>query len=146
MVGYALPIFANSAVSLIVSRTNCIDPPPPPPPLSGWTKMYEYATIITGGKADGLLTCPDVSGVKRSRYEHQVTLAGLHTLTMDAFKSQSEFSNYSDWHQNLENESVTAKFWFTVIYMQVLLFMFICSLRDSNFALLFNVLRKCSPG
>ena len=89
-----------------------------------------YSTITTGGKADGLLTCAGVSVVKRSRYAHQVTLAALHTLSMDAFKSQSEFSDYSDWRQNLENESVTAKFWFTVIYMQVLLFIFVRSLPD----------------
>ena len=59
---------------------------------SGWAKIYEYSTITTGGKADGLLTCAGVSGVKRSRYAHQVTMTALHTLTMDAFKSQSEFS------------------------------------------------------
>ena len=75
------------------------------------------------------------STAEAQRYAHQVTMAALHTLTMDAFKRQTEFSNYSDWRQNLENESVTAKFWFTVIYMQVLLFMFVRSLRDSNFAL-----------
>ena len=42
--------------------------------------MYEYSTITTPGKADGLLTCAGMSGVKRSRYAHQVTLAALYTL------------------------------------------------------------------
>lgn len=79
-----------------------------------------------------MLTCSGVSGIKRSRYAHQVTLASLATLAKDAFSACDESSNYDEWKNQISNASATAKFWFTVIDLETILFMFIRSLRTSD--------------
>ena len=112
---------------------------------SGWTKIYEYSTISTLGRTDSFLTCSGVSGIKRARYANQVTLSALITLATDAFRSQSEYSSYKEWQENISNKSVTAKYWFTVIELQVLLFMFIRSLRESNFDMFIRCFEEMLP-
>ena len=86
-----------------------------------------------------------MSGIKRSRYAHQVTLSALATLASDAFHAQSEYSDYKDWRQNLQSNSVTAKYCFSVMELEILLFMFIRSLRDSNFDLFIRCFEEMLP-
>ena len=47
---------------------------------SGWTELYVHSKITTPGKPDTFFTCSGKSGIKRSRYVHQVTLSALITL------------------------------------------------------------------
>ena len=46
---------------------------------------------------------------------------------------------------NIKNQSATAKFWLSVIDMEVLLFMFIRSLRDSDFRLFIQCFKDMLP-
>ena len=112
---------------------------------SGWIKIYEYSTITTSGKADVLLKCAGKAGIKRARYAQQVTLVALHTLSTEAFRSQTGITDVNVWRKNLEGESATAKFWFTVIDLNVILFMFVRSLRETNFTLYKQCLEEMRP-
>ena len=108
---------------------------------SGWTEIYENANISTSGRIDSFLKS---SHVKRTRYAHQVTLKVLLEMERDAFK-RSGFDTYEDWRASRIEESATALYWFTVIDLQAMLFMFVRSLRESNFQLYFNTLIQMLP-
>jgi len=108
---------------------------------SGWTEIYENAHISTSGRIDSFLKS---SHVKRTRYSHQVTLKVLLELERDAFK-QSEMDNNEIWRANRINESSTALYWFTVMDLQAILFMFVRSIRESNFQLYFNTVNQMLP-
>ena len=112
---------------------------------SGWKEIYEYSTITTAGKADALLKCAGKSGIKRARYAQQVTLATLQSLSRESFRDQSEFLTFDAWQKNMEAESATAKFWFTVINMDIILFMFVRSLRETDFELFRKCLEEMKP-
>ena len=112
---------------------------------SGWTKIYEYSTTSNSGRAESFLTCSSVPGIKRSRYAHQVTLSALATLGSDTFHTQPEYTDYKDWRQNHQSNSVTAKYWFSAMELEILLFMFIRSLRDSNFDLFIRCFEEMLP-
>lgn len=108
---------------------------------SGWTEIYENANISTSGRIDSFLKS---SHVKRTRYAHQVTLKVLLELERDAFK-RSDMNSYEELKANRINESSTALYWFTVIDLQAILFMFVRSVRESNFKLYFETLNHMLP-
>ena len=101
---------------------------------SGWCKIYNYSGISTSGRVESFLTCSGVAGIKRARYAHQVTLGSLTILAKQSFDVSGEV-NFRKWRTSLCKNSPTAKFWFSVMDMELILFMFIRSLRESNFEL-----------
>ena len=107
-----------------------------------WTELYDMSKISTSGRVDSFLKG---SIVKRSRYSHQVTLATLILLSKQAFEAQSTFDNYDEWRAFNEKESVSTKYWFTVIDMELILFMFVKSLRESNFDLFIRCIEQMMP-
>ena len=56
--------------------------------VSEWTKIYEYSSNNSPGKANSFLSCEGVAGIKRSQYAHQVSLAALVILGNEAFQAQ----------------------------------------------------------
>ena len=66
-------------------------------------------------------------------------------LAKDGFESQSEYSNYNKWKKNRCAQSSTANYWFTVIDLEILLFIFIRSLREGNFSLFVMSLKNIAP-
>ena len=54
---------------------------------SEWTKIYEYSSNTSPGKANSL-SCEGVAEIKRSQYAHQVSLAALFILGNEAFQAQ----------------------------------------------------------
>ena len=109
---------------------------------SGWVDVFERARLTTVGRIDSFLKD---SKVKRSRYAHQVSLASLVKLAKDGFESQSEYSNCNKWKKNRCAHSSTANYWFTVIDLEILLFIFIRSLREGNFSLFVMSLKNIAP-
>ena len=112
---------------------------------SGWVEVYDYALINPNGKADSFLTCSGGAGIKRARYAHQLTLAALSTLANEAFNNQEEFSEFSLWRKDVEEKSATAKYWFTVMDLEALLFTFLKSLRLSDFNLFLEAFEEMMP-
>ena len=108
---------------------------------SGWTDVYSLSGISTPGRIDSFLKS---SHVKRTRYAHQVTLSVLLQLHRSALQC-SEQSTYEEWKAKRMDDSVTALYWFTVTDLIVMLFMFVRSLRESNFRLYMQILSKMLP-
>ena len=84
-----------------------------------WTKIYEYSSDTSPGKANRFLSWAGVARIKRSRYAHQALLAV--TLANEAFEAQSEFRNYKDF----KRRSATATYWFPVTELEILLFTYV---------------------
>ena len=71
------------------------------------TKIYEYSSVSTSGTSS-FFTYSEVSGIKRSKYTHEVTHSALVSLANDELNLQFDHSDYSQWKENLERESIIA--------------------------------------
>ena len=58
---------------------------------------------------------------------------------------ESGCSSYEDWENQLKGKSVNARYWFTVLELETLLFMFIRSLQSADFDLLRRCLKEIIP-
>ena len=104
---------------------------------SGWTGVFQKANFNKVGRIESFLSG---SKIKRSRYAYQVSLAALVTMSNIAFESQNDIGTYGEWSKKTYERSVNALYWFTVIDLEVLLFMFVRSLREANFRLFISCL------
>ena len=84
------------------------------------------------------------SNVKRCRYAHQVTLVALVTLAKRAHQSTKDQS-YDSWKTALKDSSTNAKYWFTIIELEIKLFMFVRSIREGNFELFVQSVEELIP-
>lgn len=109
---------------------------------SGWCEVYEASQVATPGKIDSFLKG---SHPKRSRYAHEVTLSVLQTMARESFENQKEFDCFKNWKDNLMKVSSNAYYWFTVIDLEIALFMFVKSLRESNFDLFVRCITYLVP-
>ena len=109
---------------------------------SGWVTIFERARMTTVGRIDRFL-----SGlkIKRIRHAHQVSLAALIKLARQALEAQNKYLDYSYWKRHRCSQSTTVSYWFTVINLEVLLFMFIRSLRERDFPLFVTSLENIVP-
>ena len=94
---------------------------------SGWCEVYEASKINTPGRIGSFLKG------KRSRYDHQVTLSVLLIFARDSFQRQTTLGCFNDWKENLAKVSVNAHYWFTVIDLEICIFMFVRILHEGNF-------------
>ena len=106
---------------------------------SGWVEAFVQANITTTGRIDSFL---NGSKVKRTRYVHQLSLAVLIKLAHNAFNDQSKFNNYIDWRNHIIQENANASYWFQLIQLEMLLFTFIKSVRDTDFELILDCLKS----
>ena len=108
---------------------------------SGWCEVLNKANISTPGRVESFLKG---SHVKRSRYAHQLCLSALTALANDVFQT-SDKESYEEWVRDLKESSINARYWFTVIELETLLFMFVRSLREANFHLFVCCLKEMLP-
>ena len=109
---------------------------------SGWVEVFKRVMVSTPGIVKSFLKG---AKIKRSRYAHQLSLASLYVLARDAFNEQTAQASSDDWKLELSSKSVNAKYWFTVIELEILLFMFIKSLRDADFELYVRCVQDILP-
>ncbi len=109
---------------------------------SGWVEILIKANVSTPGRAESMLKG---SQVKRCRYVHQITCAGLYVLLSDAFRSSSTCKSFQDWVEEQLSESTQFQYLFTVIQIEALLLKFVRSLRESNFELFVETLQELVP-
>ena len=107
----------------------------------GWTDAYFLSNISTPGRVDSFL---QGSQVKRTRYAFQLTLHVLLKLAQETFKT-SGIESFESWKKQRIQKSPTAKYWFTAIDLILILFMFVRSIRESNFKLYVKVIELMLP-
>ena len=113
---------------------------------SGWTSALADADVTTPGKAESLLKS---SHVKRARHVHIVTCSTLWILLHQEYdeycQAESEPSSYEDWCTRQKEKCPQFKYWHTVMEMQLLLLIFVRSLREGNFQMYLASLSAIVP-
>ncbi len=114
---------------------------------SGWTDSLVHAGIATSGKADSFLKA---SHLTRTRHIHQVITAAIYTLQMNAYDSYSEdgrdgLLDFSTWCIEMGEKHVQFKYWSITLELQLLILMFVRSLRTSSFDIYVNCLEQLAP-
>ena len=116
---------------------------------SGWSGALVEANIATSGRAEAMLSA---SHVKRTRYAHQVTVASLHVLQHTAYHNycttleESEIPlNYTAWCGVKAQQHPQFYYWSIVMELQLLMNMYIQSLREGNFNLYIDTLNELVP-
>lgn len=114
---------------------------------SGWTDVLVDAKIATNGVADSFLSA---SHVTRTRHAHQVTVCALYKLLKVAHEqyiislaADKQPLPFDDWSS--AQRSPTFQFWLLILQQEVVLLVFIASLRDGNFPLYVEALTKMIP-
>jgi len=112
---------------------------------SGWTNILSQASVSTSGRCDALLKA---THVKRVRYAHEVTIAALHVLKHKAFTEDTSCANVQDfeaWETKRLHESAQFQYWSITITLEAILLNFVRSIREGNFVLFVDCLKKICP-
>jgi hypothetical protein len=116
---------------------------------SGWSDALVQADIASSGTADSFHKS---SHVLRTRHAHQVTAASLYTLLRNAYEKYEENldqaepkEEFSDWCSSQSVISPQFKYWLMTLNFEILILMFITSLRSGNFELYKASLTKLMP-
>ena len=100
--------------------------------------------ILTENKFSmiGLSAVVDVNNIKRARYTLQITLCSLFQQLRDAMPATiTDLSPYS-WLTQESKENISCKYRKSVIDVQILILLYIRSIREGNFKLHVEVLYK----
>ena len=108
---------------------------------NGWPDVYGKSQISTPGCVDSFLRG---SKDKRTRYADQITLKFLLQLSKEAFDNSSS-CEYNEWVNERKAASTSAYYWCTAVEMVATQFMFVCSIRKSNFINYVNILKVMMP-
>ena len=113
---------------------------------SGWTSALTQSKVASPGKADFFIKAASVT---RSRHAHQLTASSLYVLLCHAYKHYcglSETLSFDDWC--LEKMAFTPngfQFWYINLQPELMLLLFVRSLREANFQLYVDTLSKMIP-
>ncbi|XP_065894959.1 uncharacterized protein [Dysidea avara] len=113
---------------------------------SGWTSALVQAGIADTGTADSFIK---VCHVARTRHAHQVTAASLYALLKEAY---DEYTSESGSQMTLEQwclaqaqQSLMFNYWLNSLSLEILLLLYIRSIREGNFQLYIESLSKITP-
>ena len=113
---------------------------------SGWTATLAEAEIASSGTAESFLK---VNHLTRTRHAHQVTVLALHKLQREAFLQSPgpvyDEVSFEQWKSSTSEKSPTFHFWEMIRRLEVLILIFIRSLREGNFQLYVETLEALVP-
>ena len=106
---------------------------------SGWVEILVRADIKSPGRAESMLQGRQV---KRCRYVHQITCAGLYILLLKGYEMANSLSSLQQWTNMMRSKSQQFNYWFTVIELMSILLQLVRSLREANFAMFLQALEE----
>lgn len=109
---------------------------------SGWTTLVANSGIKTEAGAEA---CLKVTHVTKARAIHQKTAAVLYSLLKEAFTQVHPATSFEEWIEQKRSKCPTFKFWLLVLNLEVLLLSFIRSIRNGNYELYKQTLKKLAP-
>ena len=113
---------------------------------SGWTHALTQADLATAAKADSFLKA---SHVKITRQAHQVTASALSILLHNAYDTyvceESEPMPFDESCTERVEASPQFQYWLIVMQLELLVLLYVRSLRDANFLLYVAVLVALTP-
>ena len=98
--------------------------------------------ILTENKFSmiGLSAVVDVNNIKRARYTVQITLCSLFKLLREAMPDYLTDLSLYDWLSQESKENTSFLYWKCVIDLELLILLYIRSIREGNFKLHVEVL------
>ena len=116
---------------------------------SGWTDVLVQAGVTSVGIADSL----SASHVTRTRHAHHLTVCALYQLMNAAYEQYrlscqvlgEEIMSLDEWKVVMLENSPTFHFWALIMQLEVLLFVFMSSLRSGDFTLYQQTIPKMMP-
>eukprot|EP00745_Piridium_sociabile_P003240 TRINITY_DN11945_c0_g1_i1.p1 TRINITY_DN11945_c0_g1~~TRINITY_DN11945_c0_g1_i1.p1 ORF type:complete len:368 (-),score=62.14 TRINITY_DN11945_c0_g1_i1:49-1152(-) len=104
---------------------------------SGWTDTLVEANIASTGTADSFI---NASHVTKTRRAHQFSACALYSLITKAYKTYVVSAHryillFDDRQVSMAEKSPTFHFWCLILQLELLLLVFVSSLRDGNFSL-----------
>ena len=113
---------------------------------SGWSSALVQADIASPGTADSFIK---VSHVTRTRHAHQVTAATLYALLKAAYDEYTSESGseiqLEQWCLEQAKQSLMFNYWLKSLSLEILLLLYIRSIREGNFQLYIEALSKIVP-
>ena len=116
---------------------------------SGWTAALVDANVASDGTAESFIKATSVT---RSRRAHQVTASCLYVLLKKAYAKYTEGQNdgddtllFDDWCNKQISAVPQFQFWYTTLQLELLLLVYLRSLRQANFTLYIDALSKMLP-
>ena len=114
---------------------------------SGWTIALSESDVTSTGKADSSLKAHHLM---KTRHLHQVTAVTLAKLQQDAFQKKQQMKvdeqeEFDSWKAAMITKSPTFHLWDIILNIELLVFTFIRSHRERNFALYVDSMRALAP-
>ena len=116
---------------------------------SGWTAVLTEAGIASSGTAESFLAA---SSVTKTRFAHQVTACALYKLLQCAYDqyknddhSDSDIHEFEYWRTEKERTHPQFQFGSQVFTIEILILVFIRSIRETNFELYREALSELAP-
>jgi len=116
---------------------------------SGWVEALVQAKVASAGIADSFIK---VSHVTRTRHAHQVTASSLYillrksyTLYIESLESTEQQESFEIWSDRRRQESPQFQYWYTALQLELLVLIYVKSLRIANFSLYIECLMKLAP-
>lgn len=116
---------------------------------SGWTAALVDADVATAGTADSFIK---VANIKRTRKAHQVTVSALYALLQSAYaKYQQNLDDddcalsFDDWCAQKALQVPQFHIWYLTMQLELLLLIFLRSIRQANFSLYVDSIAKMLP-
>ena len=116
---------------------------------SGWTSAITQANIASSGMADLFLKASHIS---RTRHAHQVTACGLHILMCSAYAdyingmAESDVKlDFDKWKKAKARDCPQFKYWSLILKVELIVLMFVHSLREGSFSLYEESIRQLLP-
>lgn len=82
---------------------------------------------------------------RKARAIHVKTAAVLYSLLYEAFTQENPDISFEEWIKEKCSNCPTFRFWLLVLDLEVLLLPFVRSIRDSNYGLFTQTLKKLAP-
>ena len=114
---------------------------------SGWTSALIQSKVASPGTADSFIKAASVT---RSRHAHQLTASSLYILLCHAYTQYSGLAEdaslpFDDWRLEKMASTPQFQFWYITLQLELMLLLFIRSLREANFQLYVDTLSKMIP-
>ena len=109
---------------------------------SGWVDALIKSGLGSPGVVESFLAS---SHLKRTRYAHKVTACALYSLLRQAYKESDCDSSSDDFCDEQVKRHPQFRYWLIIMLLEVILLSFVRSLRQGNFELYIESLKKLAP-
>ncbi|KAK3910268.1 Chromosome-associated kinesin KIF4 [Frankliniella fusca] len=109
---------------------------------SGWAGVLAASGFVSETAAKAIL---QVQHLKRARRAHEVTVAVLYILLLQAYDEDNDNEAFEKWVQSRADASPTFYFWLLVLNLETLYFLSLKAVRGQNFELYKESLARLLP-